>query len=251
LLDAMQAGALAILDKPGCCAVRAEFAPSVIWNIRAAMSANLILHSEENITPVESTHATSMLAIGAGMGGLPALTRILSQLPGDAPGAVVVSPLPSHVMAEYAGRLNQRCKVFVKLAGDGDSIQAGRVLLARGDSHLLLRRSAQGFSVCVKDGPAVFHQKPSIEILFNSIAEIAGGEAVGVLLGGAGVDGIAGLMRLRNRGGRTIAESEQSCVIADAPLRAKKCGAVEEMVPANEIARKMMEFAVRSSSRAA
>ena len=251
LLDAMEAGALAILDKPSSSTQRAEIIPSIIWNIRAAESANLISTLPADFLPVESSDATSMLALGAGTGALPALTSILRQLPADAPGAILIAPLPAQVISAWADRLNRRCKMTVTLAAEGDVIKRGRILIAPADSHLLVRRSAQGFTVSVKNGPAVFHQKPSIEILFNSIAEQAGSDAVGVLLGGAGVDGVAGLMHLKNRGGRTIAESESSSVIADAPGRAKKCGAVDAMIPANEIAAKMMAFAARSNSRAA
>jgi two-component system chemotaxis response regulator CheB len=246
LLDCIEAGALGISNKPASADEIAQSMPSLIWSLKAAagaLMANLNSMRSMEWPLANSGNANALLAIGAGMGGAAALGNVLTQLPQDAPGAVVIAPLPSQVITTWAQRLGRRCQVRITPARDGDKIQPGHIFVAPGNGHLLLRRNGADWSIQIKDGPAVFHQKPSIEMLFNSIADTAAPQAVGVLLGSAGVDGIAGLLQMRKAGSRTLTESPATSLFTDLPNRALQCGAAETSAPANELANKMLELA--------
>jgi two-component system chemotaxis response regulator CheB len=246
LLDCIEAGALGISNKPACAAELAQAMPSLIWSLKAAAGAvmtNLNSLRSMNWPGASNRDGKAILAIGAGMGGANTLGKVLTQLPNDAPGAVVIAPIPAQVISNWAQRVGQRCQVKVTPAREGEKIQRGRVYVAPGNGHLLLRNNGSDWTIQIKDGPAVFHQKPSIEMLFNSIADTAAPLAVGVLLGAAGVDGIAGLLQLRKAGGRTLAESPATSLFSELPNRAVQCGAAETSAPANELATKMLELA--------
>jgi two-component system, chemotaxis family, protein-glutamate methylesterase/glutaminase len=246
LLDCIAAGALGILDKPTSVHQIAEAISELIWSIKAA--SNATMEKLESLRSANWSLATGgetggIFAIGAGLGGTIALENLLMQLPQGAPGTVAVTALPQQLLSIWADRLDKRCNVRVKPARDGDGVRPGQVLIAPGESHLLLRRNNSDWTVKIKDGPAVFHQKPSAEMLFGSLADTGAPQAVGVLLGGAGVDGIAGLLQLRKAGARTLVESQSTSILADLPTRAFHCGAAEAQIPANELAAKMLELA--------
>jgi two-component system chemotaxis response regulator CheB len=246
LLDCLEAGALAVLDKPASIAQAAESTGTLIWTLRAAAGASLanqLAGVGRSWPAVTATSTAAVVAIGGGMGSLPTLAGILSQLPAGGPGAVAIAPLPAELTGAFVERLQSNCKMRVLRARDKDAIQTGQILIAPGDSHLLIRRSGGGLMTALKDGPTVLGHKPSVEVMFNSLAEPAGANAIGVLLGGSGVDGVAGLLHLRNRGGGTIAESSQTSVLEDLPDRAAKCNAAIAVENAGRIAAKIMEMA--------
>jgi two-component system chemotaxis response regulator CheB len=250
LLACMSAGALGIVDKPASVNQIAESIPALIWSLKAASNASMEkLESlrSANWSPASGNDTACVFAIAAGMGGTLALENVLTQLPLNAPGTVAVTALPPQLIGIWANSLEKRCKVRVKPARDGDTVQPGVVLIAPGESHLLLRRNNSDWTVKIKDGPAVFHQKPSAEMLFGSLADISGANAVGVLLSGAGVDGVAGLLQLRKAGARTFVESQSTSILSDLPNRAFQCGAAEFQIPANEIAAKMLDLATTQS----
>ncbi len=257
LLDCIDAGAVAIVNRPGSQATD-EPVPSLAHFLRAAATASIpkllasLSASWPSVPMVQTVQSDAILAIGCGMGSLPALCGILSQIPAGGPGTVVIAPLPSSLTAVFAARLASRCKLQVQVATDGQPIRPGQILIAPGDSHLLARRSSAGYAVAIKPGPAIFDQKPSLEMLFGSLADVAGPQTIGVLLGGSGVGGVASLLAVRNSGGSTLVQSPDSCVLTETTTRAAKCNAADAIEPADQIAARIMAFAAgRSSLRAA
>ena len=190
-----------------------------------------------------------VFALAAGPGGMAALGRVLSSSPTNSPGIVVVTSLPAGPNRAWVERLGPVCPI--KIAADGDRIQTGVILVSPGDAHLIVRRSGGGFAVSVRPGPTVHHRRPSAEILFNSVAAVAGPRAVAGLLSGHGVDGVAGLLAVRKAGGRTIAQSGGASDI-DAAGRAIRCGAAEVTASAGDFAATLCDLGARDvTARAA
>jgi two-component system chemotaxis response regulator CheB len=244
ILDALENGAIAVVTKPALVSQTAGSASSLIRALRSAAGASIPnLTAKTEFAKVTGQSSPSILALGAGMGGLPALTGVLMQLPANSPACIAVTGLSGALTADWTYRMSQRSSMPIKLAADGDAIQSGRVLIAPGDSHLIVRRSQGGLTVAVKPGPAVFHQMPSLELLFNSLADTAAARTVAAVFSGSGVDGVAGLLNLRKAGGRTIAQSPQTCACDELPTRALRTGGADIELPANEIANKLLECA--------
>lgn len=177
-----------------------------------------------------------IIVIGASTGGTEALGVVLRALPVDAPGVVVVQHMPEKFTASFAQRLNQECGVEVKEAEDNDSVLQGRVLIAPGNRHTLLKRSGTRYHVEVKDGPLVCRHRPSVDVLFRSSARYAGKNAVGVIMTGMGDDGAQGMLEMHQAGAWTIAQDENSCVVFGMPREAIDRGAVQRVVPLQNIA---------------
>jgi two-component system chemotaxis response regulator CheB len=249
LLDSLDAGALAISSRPTTPGQTAELNPALIWTLRSAAETSVakLVESPRFEKLNASSDTTSVLAFGGGIGSLSALQAILMQLPAAAPGGIAIAPLPAYLTSAWASRLSVRCDVRIKSAATGDAIVPGQLLIAPGNAHMMVRRTAAGLTVVVKDGPALFHQKPSIEVLFNSLAEHAGQSTIAAYLSGSGDDGVTGLLALRNAGARTIIQSPESCLCPDAPVRAVRCGAGEFTTPIGEIARQMLELSAQIS----
>jgi two-component system chemotaxis response regulator CheB len=157
-------------------------------------------------------------------------------MPLNAPGILVVQHMPAQFTTSFAHRLDSLCEMTVKEAQDGDSITNGTVLIAPGNYHMLLKRSGARYYVNVKQGPFVHHQRPSADVLFDSVADYAGANAVGVILTGMGSDGAQGLLKMKTAGAGTIAQDEKSCVVYGMPKEAVKLGAADDVVPLSEIA---------------
>ncbi|MFT3785583.1 MAG: chemotaxis response regulator protein-glutamate methylesterase [Tepidisphaeraceae bacterium] len=225
---------LAARTKPRAVTARPESAPG------AARPASLAM--------AETTD--KILAIGASTGGVQALTEVLTAFPRNAPGTVIVQHMPAKFTASFAERLNKDCQVEVREARNGDRVIPGRVLIAPGGFHMVLRRSGAEYLVEIIDGPDVHHQKPAVEVLFNSVARYAGANAVGAILTGMGADGAAGLLNMRKAGARTIAQDEASCVVFGMPMEAIKLGAAERIVPLQDVARTLMAFAQSKAAAA-
>jgi two-component system chemotaxis response regulator CheB len=256
-IDALAAGAVDIVAKPGSAYSVEALSGLLIQKIKQASRARIPVaappdprggraaaaHDDNNVprAMAETTH--KVLAIGASTGGVQALTTVLTAFPPDAPGTLVVQHMPPKFTASFAQRLNGMCKVRVKEAADGDLVIVGQVLIAPGGLHMVLRRSGAQYYVEVKDGPEAFHQRPSVEVLFKSVAQAAGANAVGALLTGMGADGATGLLNMREAGGRTLAQDEASCVVFGMPMEAIRCGAAEKVVPIEQIAREMLALA--------
>ncbi len=243
-IDALSAGAVDVLAKPGSSFSVDAVGTLLASRIRAAAKAT-VQKTPTNARPKSSEPrrlitTDKIIAIGASTGGVQALTEVLTALPSTAPGVLVVQHMPEKFTASFAQRLDSLCELEVKEAADGDRLFPGRVLIAPGGKHMLLKRSGAEYLVRVKDGPEVFHQRPSVEVMFNSVAEVAGENAVGALLTGMGADGALGLLAMRKAGARTICQNESTCVVFGMPAEGIKCGGAERVLPLDRIARNLM-----------
>jgi len=258
-VEALAAGAVDVICKPGGSYSVGDVCQSLVEKIKAASRAKVApggLRPDavpdppstlrpppfpERLSMVETTH--KIFALGASTGGVQALTCVLSALPANAPGTVVVQHMPAHFTSSFAQRLHGECAMSVKEAAEGDHVLPGRVLIAPGGLHLLLQRSGANYFVTLRDGPPVCRQKPSVEVLFNSVAKYAGPNAVGAILTGMGDDGATGLLNLRRAGAHTIAQDEQSCVVYGMPKEAVARGGAETIVPLTKVAETLLAFA--------
>ncbi len=177
-----------------------------------------------------------VVLVGASTGGTEALREFLEVLPIDSPGIVIVQHMPEHFTAAFAKRLDTLCQVTVKEAANNDTVIRGRVLIAPGNRHTLLKRSGARYYVEVKDGPLVSRHRPSVDVLFRSAARYAGRNAIGVIMTGMGDDGARGMAEMREAGAHTIAQDEATCVVYGMPNEAVKRNAVERILPLGAIA---------------
>ncbi|MCP4449992.1 MAG: chemotaxis response regulator protein-glutamate methylesterase [Planctomycetes bacterium] len=248
-MEAMAAGAVEVLCKPGAAYSVSEACETLAVTIRAASLARLTkktINGDQNTSPprrsamAETTN--KIFAIGASTGGVQALMTVLRTFPANAPGTVIVQHMPANFTTSFANRLNQECAVSVKEAENGDHVTQGQVLIAPGGQHVLLQRSGASYYASVKDGPRVCRQKPSVEVLFNSVAKYAGSNAVGAILTGMGDDGARGLLNMRNAGAHTVAQDEESCVVFGMPKEAIKHGGAEVVLPLDRVTEQMISF---------
>jgi two-component system chemotaxis response regulator CheB len=176
-----------------------------------------------------------VICIGASTGGTESLREVLTALPADCPGIVIVQHMPEHFTAAFAKRLDGLCQVDVKEAEDGDPVLAGRALIAPGNRHMLLQRNGARYHVTIKDGPLVARHRPSVDVLFRSAAQFAGPNALGVIMTGMGDDGAKGLLEMRKAGASTVAQNEETCVVFGMPKEAIALGAAERVAPLHNI----------------
>ncbi|HAR95508.1 MAG TPA: chemotaxis response regulator protein-glutamate methylesterase [Deltaproteobacteria bacterium] len=191
------------------------------------LTADVILDKPLSHAMVQTTE--KVVVVGASTGGTEALRVFLEALPLDSPGTLIVQHMPEHFTAAFAQRLNAICKVTIKEAEDNDTVIPGRVLIAPGNHHLLLKRSGARYYVEVKDGPLVSRHRPSVDVLFRSAARYAGKNAVGVIMTGMGDDGAKGMLEMKQAGAHTIAQDEKSCVVFGMPKEAIKLGGVDHV----------------------
>ncbi|NUM36325.1 MAG: chemotaxis protein CheB, partial [Candidatus Brocadiae bacterium] len=182
--------------------------------------------------------------IGASTGGTQALKEIFTCLPVNCPGIVVVQHMPEVFTKAFAERLDKDCDVEVKEAQDGDTVQNGRILIAPGNFHMMLRRSGKRYYVQIRSGGQVCYHRPSVEVLFRSVAKAAGANAVGVLLTGMGYDGAHGLLDMKKAGAKTIAQDEKSSIVFGMPREAIELGAADKVLPLDKIAEEMLKLAI-------
>jgi len=254
-IEALAAGAAAIITKPklGLKQFLNDSSNDLILAVKAAATANVkrLLVTEKHSADVILSPAGSrgamiqtterVVAIGTSTGGTQALERVLVTLPRVSPGIVIVQHMPEKFTAEFANRLNTLCQISVKEARHNDRVVPGQALIAPGGKHMLLRRAGAQYFVDVIDGPLVNRHRPSVDVLFRSVAKSAGANALGVIMTGMGDDGAAGLLEMRNAGARTLAQDEESCVVFGMPKEAIKRGAVERTVPLGAIGREIMQ----------
>lgn len=184
-----------------------------------------------------------IIVLGASTGGTDALRVVLEGLPRDAPGVAIVQHMPAGFTRAFAERLDGLIAPDVKEAEDGDALLRGRVLIAPGDRHLLVRRNGARYEVEVREGPLVSRHRPSVDVLFRSAARSAGVNVVAALLTGMGKDGARGLADLKGAGARTIAQDEATCVVFGMPGAAVALGAAEEILPLDRIAERLLDHA--------
>ncbi|MFG6466182.1 protein-glutamate methylesterase/protein-glutamine glutaminase [Roseateles sp. BYS87W] len=199
-------------------------------------------------TSVAGLHALSVnkpIVIGSSTGGTQAIEQILRALPADAPGIAIVQHMPERFTAMYAQRLDGLCAMQVREARDGDRLERGVVLIAPGGKHMKLRKSAGQYYAVVLDGPPVNRHKPSVDVLFRSLAEATNGDALALMLTGMGDDGARGMKQLHDLGVRTVAQDEASCVVFGMPMEAIKLGAVDDVLPLELMADAITRFDAR------
>jgi two-component system, chemotaxis family, protein-glutamate methylesterase/glutaminase len=192
---------------------------------------------------------SGLIAVGASTGGTEALRVFLAALPTDCPPVVVVQHMPEVFTRAFAERLNQVCEIEVAEACDGDRLQTGLALIAPGNRHMLVNRSGEELIVQVVDGPLVSRHRPSVDVLFRSVAASVGPKSVGVIMTGMGDDGAQGLCEMKEAGATTIAQDEASCIVFGMPKSAISCGAVNLVVPLDQIASAVLNRQSRSAGR--
>lgn len=265
-MQALEAGAVDVITKPRvdtahaladarmriCDVARAAAHARVGTHRRAAkpvaiekkLSADAVIP----LVPVRSKAtpaADTIVALGASTGGTEALRVVLSTLPANCPGIVIVQHMPERFTAAFARRLDSLCAISVKEAEPGDLVTPGRALIAPGNRHMLVERLGKHYRVAVKDGPQVSRHRPSVDVLFRSVAQAAGSSALGVLMTGMGDDGARGLLEMRQAGAATLAQDEDSCIVFGMPGEAVELGAAEKVVPLSAIAGEILRLSSR------
>ncbi len=249
-LDALAAGAIDVIAKPDSAHTLGDIADQIIDRVRAAAIAGCdkmnALRARLDQSPLASCSLAKttnrIIAVGASTGGTVAIEYLLRRMPPGAPGIAIVQHMPEKFTRAFAERLNGICEIEVREAVDGDSLTPGVALIAPGNYHMIVTRTGARYGVRIKDGPPVYHQRPSVEVMFNSVARYAGANAVGVLLTGMGSDGASGLLAMKQSGAHTIAQDEKTCVVFGMPGEAVKLGAAEYILPIDSIAGKALEL---------
>ncbi|HUW81807.1 MAG TPA: chemotaxis response regulator protein-glutamate methylesterase [Phycisphaerae bacterium] len=251
-IEAMEAGAVDVMCKPGSAYSLGDMTVELVDKIKAAAKVK-VTRSAAGRTQARSRHPATrlpmtkspniILAVGASTGGTQVLQTLLTAMPENAPPTVIVQHMPEQFTRSFADRLNELCATQVKEAENGDRVVPGRVLIAPGNYHMLLRRSGAAYSVQIKSGPLVCRHRPSVDVLFKSVARCAGPNAVGVIMTGMGSDGARGLLEMKQHGADTIAQDQASCVVFGMPGEAIRLGAADHILPAGRIAAKVLSLA--------
>ncbi|MDR7308670.1 chemotaxis response regulator protein-glutamate methylesterase [Rhodoferax saidenbachensis] len=253
-MHALAAGAVSIVTKPtlGLKQFLQDSSNDLISAVKVAARSNVRrlvpAGVQQTVPPKLSadavlpafTHAMAettdrVVAIGTSTGGTQALEAVLTSLPRVCPGLVIVQHMPEKFTEAFANRLDSLCKLEVREAKSGDRVIPGRALIAPGGRHMLLKRSGAQYHVEIVDGPPVSRHRPSVDVLFRSVAKCAGRNALGVIMTGMGDDGARGLKELHDVGARTLAQDEETCVVYGMPKEAVKLGAVDRVLPLNDI----------------
>lgn len=198
-------------------------------------------HSADVIIPAAAPRSGTiwpherLVAIGASTGGTQALDNVLRRLPKDVPGIVVVQHMPPQFTQTFAERLNAHCHITVREARDGDVVEGGLALISPGGKHMLVRRMQNRYVVSVIDGPPVNRHRPSVDVLFRSVAQCAGTSATGLIMTGMGDDGAAGMKEMEQAGAFTVAQDEKSCVVFGMPKVAIELGGVKQILPLDRL----------------
>lgn len=246
--DALEAGAIEVMNKPTSAYCVGDISVQLIDKIKACARARVTKRKptkkvslKSKVLAMKST-TNKVVVIGSSTGGTQALQKILTAMPRTCPPIVVVQHMPESFTKSFADRLNELCECEVKESEDGDSVIPGRVLIARGNYHTLLKRSGAKYYVQVKTGPLVSRHRPSVDVLFKSASRFAGSNVVGVILTGMGSDGAAGMKLMSEAGAKNIAQDEKSCVVFGMPKEAIKLGGVDYILPLDKIAEKILQL---------
>ena len=248
-LEAMEAGAVEVLCKPGAAYAIGDMSVELVDKIKAAARVQVRQRraAPQGSAPVSRLAMTrtthKVIAIGASTGGTEALASVLKVLPANAPGIVIVQHMPEHFTRSFAERLDTLCAMTVKEAENGDTVVPGKVLIAPGNYHMLLKRSGAQYFVEVKSGPLISRHRPSVDVLFKSTAKFAGKNAVGVIMTGMGRDGAEGMKLLHDAGAKTIAQDEASCIVFGMPKEAIALNAVDHVLALDHIPPRMLQLA--------
>ncbi|MTI86504.1 MAG: chemotaxis response regulator protein-glutamate methylesterase [Balneolaceae bacterium] len=247
-LTALRLGAVDVICKPGSAYSTQNISKDIIKAIRTASVASF----DKQVKPLKKVpgngkmnksepkarllHTTNkLIAIGASTGGTRAIEAVLTNLPANLPGIVIVQHMPPVFTKSFAERLNDICNLDVREAENKDLVKPGQVLIAPGNYHMLIEKSGAKYYTRIKNGPPVHHQRPSVDVMFNSVAKAAGLNAMGVILTGMGADGAKGLLAMKEQGSYTVAQNEATSVVYGMPKEAKKIGAVTDVLPLKKI----------------
>ena len=248
-IRALELGAVDFVTKPkvDVTSGTVELGPEIIEKVKIAARAKLRARRSSLPAPVSLAKSDALLqtthkvvCIGASTGGTEALYDVLTALPADAPGIVIVQHMPAGFTRSFAERLNGACQIRVKEGRDGDRILQGHALLAPGGLHMAVTRIGANYTVRVAPGQPVNRHCPSVDVLFQSAARHVGGNAVGAILTGMGNDGAKGLLAMRRTGGRTLAQDEATCVVFGMPREAIALGGAEQVLPLEKIADRIL-----------
>ncbi len=243
-LQALEIGAVEVICKPQNDEDREEALRRLVQVIRSVCSARdrqskPSFFTEKNITKktlhIKKGIKSKLLAVGASTGGIQAIETVLKRLPANSPPTVIVQHLPATFTESFAKRLNSVCAMEVREACDYDELKPGLALLAPGDYHMTVEREQNSYYVRLRGGPKVHFQRPSVDILFESVANSIGANAIGVLLTGMGKDGAKGLLAMRKAGSMTFVQDEKTCVVFGMPKAAIELGAASRILPLNEL----------------
>jgi len=249
--EALSLGALEVISKPSAAYSVGDMSLQLAEKIRAVHRAKIMPVPTQNAGdasqgPVKSNALTAatnkIIAIGASTGGTEALKKVLTRLPQNTPGIVVVQHMPAQFTTSFAERLNELCQMKVKEAKNGDSVINGQVLIAPGNFHMIFKRSGARYYVEIKKGPLVHYQRPAVDVMFRSVAKYAGVNALGIILTGMGKDGAVGMLEMKQAGAINIAQDEKSSVVFGMPKEAINIGAVDYIKDIHSIAQKAVSL---------
>lgn len=242
-LEALQCGAVDVMGKPNGSFSSFTDGATLAQKVKAAAEAKFSGDRAPAVDRIASIPAAAapnnraLIVLGASTGGTEALKIVLSAMPGDLPPICIVQHIPAQFSLAFANRLNDLCATEVREAKTGDELNPGLALVAPGGKHLLVRWTGSKYVAVLSDGPQVHHQRPAVDVLFDSVVKAGGANhAVAALLTGMGKDGAQGMLRLRENGAHTIAQDEASCVVFGMPREAIALGAAAEILDLNEIA---------------
>ncbi len=245
-LEALDLGAVEVMSKPGASYTVGDMSVQLLQKIKAAARVDITRQQQQKrITPARarplSRTTNKIVAIGASTGGTEALRVLLQSFPADGPGTLIVQHMPENFTNAFAKRLDGICPPQIKEAEDGEPVVPGKVLIAPGNYHLQLRRSGALYQAKVSSGPLVGRHRPSVEVLFNSVARYAGKDSVAVMLTGMGSDGADAMLNVRNAGATTIAQDEDSSVVFGMPREAIARGAIDFIEPLDHITQRILQ----------
>ncbi|MEC9297059.1 MAG: chemotaxis response regulator protein-glutamate methylesterase [SAR324 cluster bacterium] len=259
-LRSLELGAVDIVEKPrlGVREALEEISIQICDKMKAAAQARVITPHQRFITPAKKFSADailaainsptgtkgkdSIIAIGSSTGGTVALRDVLSPLPADMPGIVIVQHMPKAFTASFAESLNNECLLNVCEAKEGEKVERGKVLISPGDQHMMLKLVGKDYTVTLNSGELVNRHRPSVDVLFRSVANLVGKKSTGVILTGMGDDGAAGMLEMHNAGSLTLAQDEESCVVFGMPRKAVEFGAVDEVKNLEGIVKRLIQL---------
>jgi two-component system chemotaxis response regulator CheB len=258
-MRALELGAIDFVSKPklGISSGMQQLSTEICDKIRIAAKARLHRHVAprpsadadlvDKAVPVKYSRLSTekVVAIGSSTGGTEAIREVLTRLPADFPAVLITQHMPPGFTRSFAARMNSLCRISVSEAKDGERVLPGHAYIAPGDRHLRLAKSGSNYVVALDDGEPVNRHRPSVEVLFQSVASVAGGNAMGVMLTGMGKDGANAMLTMREAGSFNIAQDEASCVVFGMPREAIAVGAVQEVLPVTQIADRLLQELVQ------
>jgi len=255
-LRALELGAVDFIAKPrlGIAAGLGALAHDICEKIRVAARVRMRRHTsapgpvvvgapeKPKQAAFSRVSTEKLIVIGASTGGTEAIREVLQQLPADSPAVLITQHMPAGFTRSFAARLNGLCRITVSEAVDGERILPGHAYIAPGDHHLRLAKSGANYLVAIDNGPPVNRHRPSVEVLFKSVAALAGPNALGVMLTGMGSDGARAMLEMKHAGSFNIAQDEATSIVFGMPREAIACGAVDEVLPLQKIAPRLREY---------